>query len=69
MARYLPQIDQVGRQQLKWLAGGGCLSATLALALWFLPELVMGEGLLPDEWLGFTGLPLVAGLTVAVLRC
>ncbi len=68
MARYLTEIDQVGRQQLRWLAGGGCLSATLALALWFLPELVMGEDLLPDEWLGFTGLPLVAGLTVAVLR-
>jgi hypothetical protein len=68
MARYLTEIDQVGRQQLRWLAGGGCLSATLALALWFLPELVMGEGLLPDEWLGLTGLPLVAGLTVAVLR-
>jgi hypothetical protein len=68
MARYLTASDPVGRQQLKWLAGGACLSGTLALMVWFLPELVFGEGLLPAGWLGFSGLPLVAGLTVAVLR-
>jgi hypothetical protein len=27
-----------------------------------------GNGLLPEAWLGFSGLPLLAGLTVAVLR-
>jgi hypothetical protein len=68
MARYLTATDPVGRQQLKWLAGGACTSATLALVVWFLPELVLGEGLLPAGWLGFSGLPLLAGLTVAVLR-
>jgi hypothetical protein len=36
--------------------------------VWFLPELVFGESLLPAAWLGFSGLPLLAGLTVAVLR-
>ncbi|HEX6675182.1 MAG TPA: hypothetical protein VF486_09170, partial [Actinomycetes bacterium] len=68
MARYLAATDPVGRQQLKWLAGGAFLSGGLALALWFLPQLVRGEGLLPADWLGFSGVPLVAGLTVAVLR-
>jgi hypothetical protein len=68
MARYLTATDPIARQQLKWLVGGGSLSATLAVAVWFVPILVTGEGLLPAEWIGFSGLPLVAGLTVAVLR-
>jgi two-component system NarL family sensor kinase len=68
VVRYRTTTDPVGRQQLKWLAGGGCVSATLALAVWFLPQLMIGRSLLPDEWLGFSGLPLVAGMTVAVLR-
>ena len=68
MVRYLTATDPIGRQQLKWLAGGAFVSGTLALVVWFLPQLLFGEGLLPAEWLGFSGLPLVAGLTVAVLR-
>ncbi len=68
MARYLTATDPVGRRQLKWLAGGAFVSGTLALAVWFLPQLLFGEGLLPAQWLGFSGLPLLAGLTVAVLR-
>jgi hypothetical protein len=68
MARYLTASDPIGRQQLKWLAGGACVSGTLALAVWFLPALLVGDAPLPDAWLGFSGLPLLAGLTVAVLR-
>ncbi len=68
MVRYLTATDPIGRQQLKWLAGGAFVSGSLALTVWFLPQLVFGEGLLPAEWLGFSGLPLLAGLTVAVLR-
>ena len=65
MVRYLTATDPVGRQQLKWLAGGATVSGSLALLVWFLPALVFGEALLPDQWLGFSGLPLLAGLTVA----
>jgi hypothetical protein len=68
VARYLTATDPIGRQQLKWLAGGACVSGTLAVTVWFLPELVLGESFLPAGWLGFSGLPLLAGLTVAVLR-
>ena len=68
MVRYLTAGDPIGRQQLKWLAGGACVSGTLALAVWFLPSLLFGDAPLPDAWLGFSGLPLLAGLTVAVLR-
>jgi len=68
MVRYLTATDAIGRQQLKWLAGGACISGTLALTVWFLPQVVLGRSLLPAGWLGFSGLPLLAGLTVAVLR-
>jgi hypothetical protein len=33
----------------------------LALVVWFLPQLVFGEGLLPAEYLGFSGLTLLLG--------
>ena len=68
MARYLTATDPIGRQQLRWLAGGACISGTLAVTVWLLPELLLGESPLPPGWLGFSGLPLLAGLTVAVLR-
>jgi hypothetical protein len=42
MIRYLTATDPIGRQQLKWLAGGACVSGTLALAVWFLPQLLGG---------------------------
>jgi hypothetical protein len=68
VVRYRTVSDPVGRQQVRWLAGGGCLSAALAVGLWFGPGLIFGRHVLPPGWLGFSGLPLVAGLTVAVLR-
>ena len=68
MVRYLTATDPIGRQQLKWLAGGAAVSGTLAVVVWFLPQLIFGDAPLPDQWLGFSGLPLLAGLTVAVLR-
>jgi hypothetical protein len=68
VVRYLTATDPVGRQQLKWLAGGALVSGSLAVLVWFLPALVFGDAPLPDQWLGFSGLPLLAGLTVAVLR-
>ena len=68
VARYRTATDPISRQQLKWLAGGACISGTLAVTVWFLPGVLLGESLLPAGWLGFSGLPLLAGLTVAVLR-
>jgi hypothetical protein len=67
-ARYRTATNPISRQQLKWLAGGACISGTLAVSVWFLPGLLLGESLLPAGWLGFSGLPVLAGLTVAVLR-
>lgn len=60
--------DVVGRQQYLWVAGAGCLSASLGLAGWQLPQVVSGEPLLPAEWIGMAGLPFVGGVAVALLR-
>ena len=51
MARYLTATDPMGRQQLKWLAGGAFVSGSLALVVWFLLQLLFGNGLLPEAWL------------------
>lgn len=59
--------DAVQRQQVRWLVGGGALGAAAGLSGWFLPELLVGEGL-PTQLIGLTGLPFVIGLTVALLR-
>jgi hypothetical protein len=57
VARYRTATDPISRQQLKWLAGGACISGSLAVTVWFLPGLLLGESLLPVGWLGFSGLP------------
>jgi hypothetical protein len=46
MARYLTATDPIARQQLKWLVGGGSLSATLAVAVWVLRSAAGGR---PDR--------------------
>jgi hypothetical protein len=58
VVRYRTATDPIGRQQLRWLAGGAAVSGSLAVLVWFLPQLVFGDAPLPDQWLGFSGLPL-----------
>lgn len=59
--------DALERQQMRWLVGTGVLSASAGLAGWFLPEMMLGEGL-PTAWIGLSGLPFVIGLGVSLLR-
>ena len=61
------RVDAVQRQQMRWLAGGGILSATTGLAGWFIPEVLVGEGL-PIQLIGLSGLPFVICLAVALLK-
>ncbi len=61
------RFDAVQRQQMRWLAGGGILSATSGLAGWFIPEVLVGEGL-PTQLIGLSGLPFVICLAVALLK-
>lgn len=60
--------DPIARQQLRWVGAGGWTSSALVLAGWFLPELITGDPLLPQGWIGLPGLATVAALGVAVLR-
>jgi signal transduction histidine kinase len=60
--------DPVTRQQLRWLAAGGCIPAALVLAGWFVPALITGSPLLPTAWLGLPGLAFVFALAIAMLR-
>ena len=59
--------DALQRQQMRWVAGTAILSICAGLAGWFLPEILLGEGL-PTAWIGLAGLPFVVGLGVSVLR-
>jgi aerobic carbon-monoxide dehydrogenase large subunit len=59
--------DALERQQMRWLVGTGVLTASTGLAGWFLPEVLLGQGL-PTAWIGLSGLPFVLGLGVALLR-
>lgn len=61
------QFDAVQRQQMRWLAGGGILSTTGGLAGWFIPEMLVGQGL-PVQLIGLAGLPFVFCLAVALLK-
>ena len=65
--RLRQRFDAVQRQQMRWLAGGGILSATSGLAGWFVPEMLVGEGL-PIQLIGLSGLPFVICLAVALLK-
>lgn len=58
----------VARQQLGWIVLAGAVSATLAVAFWFAPQLVLGDPLLPWELIGLVGVPLPGAFAVAILR-
>lgn len=59
--------EAVEQQQMRWLVGSGALASSAGLAGWFVPELLIGEGL-PTRWIGLAALPFVIGLGVAVSR-
>lgn len=59
--------DALELQQVRWLVGTGTLAIAAGLVGWFLPTLLLGEGL-PTGWIGLAALPFVVGLGVAVTR-
>jgi two-component system, NarL family, sensor kinase len=66
--KYVTRVDDQVRRPLRWLAaslGGG---AAVYSAIWFVPVLVRGRPLLPDEYqtLAFVGVPLA--VTATILR-
>jgi signal transduction histidine kinase len=59
--------DALERQQMRWLVGTAMLAGSVTLVGWFVPEILLGEGL-PTEWIGLPGLAFVIGLAVATTR-
>jgi cbb3-type cytochrome oxidase subunit 3 len=58
----------VARDQARWLAWGGLMAIVLTVALWFGPQALTGEPLLPWSAIGLPGLFFTAAMAVAVLR-
>jgi signal transduction histidine kinase len=65
---YWRLADPLSRLQLRWVAGAVALAAISALVLWFGPELIVGEPLLPRNAVALLGLPFPIALAVAVER-
>jgi signal transduction histidine kinase len=60
--------DPVHRLQVRWLAVAVALAAVGGVALWFGPQLLFGEPLLPSSALPLVLLPIPVALAVAVSR-
>lgn len=65
---YVRSRDRLTRARLRWVAGGSIAAAALGIAFWHLPEIVLGQQLLPAGALGLSGLPFVLGIAVALRR-
>ncbi|GAA2313093.1 hypothetical protein GCM10010149_75200 [Nonomuraea roseoviolacea subsp. roseoviolacea] len=65
---YRGNPDPLMRGRMRWMLGGGAVSAVLGVAGWHLPQLVTATQPLPWGALGLTGVPFVAGIGVALRR-
>ena len=65
---YLRPTDPVARIRSRWAALGAAAGAIAGLALFQVPELVLGHALVPVSWIGLIALPLPIGLAVGILR-
>lgn len=65
---YMRLVDQVGRRQIRLVAGAAAVAAVTGLVLWFGPELLIGEPLLPRSAIALLGLPFPVALVLAINR-
>ena len=65
---YRRLADPVNRLQVRWLAAAVALVMVAGVALWFGPQLLFGEPLLPRSALPLALLPIPIALAVAVSR-
>jgi two-component system NarL family sensor kinase len=65
---YVRLVDQVGRRQLRLLAGAVGLAGLSGLILWFGPQLLLGAPLLPRSAVALMGLPFPVALAIAISR-
>lgn len=65
---YWRRVDPVSRSQLQWIAAAVGLAGLSGLALWFAPQLIMGESLIPRSAVALLALPLPVALGLAINR-
>jgi len=65
---YWRLVDPVGRAQIRWIGAAVLLVTASSLTLWFGPEMIIGEPLLPRSAVALLGLPFPLALGVAISR-
>jgi len=65
---YVRLADPASRQQLRWVAASVPVVAISSLVLWFGPEAVIGQPLLPRSAVALLGLPFPIALGLAISR-
>jgi two-component system NarL family sensor kinase len=65
---YVRTRDPLARTKIRWITFGAVASAAIGLALFWIPELVIGQTLLPPSWIGLVALALPLGVAAGILR-
>jgi signal transduction histidine kinase len=63
---YFRLVDPIGRLQIRWVASAIALAAISGLLLWFGPELITGEPLIPRSAVALLGLPFPVAIAIAI---
>jgi signal transduction histidine kinase len=66
--RYRHETDPGERRRSRWAALCALVSVILGLALFQIPELLLGRALLPPSWIGLAAVWVPIGLATAILR-
>ncbi len=65
---YLRPAGPEARAKSRWAATGAAASVVLGLALFQVPELVLGRSVVPASWIGLIALPMPFGFAMGILR-
>jgi signal transduction histidine kinase len=65
---YRRTTDDAERNRMRWAAFGAVASGVATLALFWLPELLLGRPVVPSSWLGIVALFFPFGLAFGILR-
>jgi len=65
---YRRTTDEAAKNRMRWAAFGGVASGATILALFWLPELVLGRPVVGSSWLGIVALFFPLGLAIGILR-
>lgn len=68
VTNYRSQLDSVSRQQIRVVVYAVSVNAVLAVLLWQLPQLLLGEQWVTSDIIGIVGLILPLSLLIAILR-